>query len=123
MNSEKAVASYSIILGIAVISMWISILLTQTISEGKTELAFHLVSEFLMAASCILTGILIFRRKRIAPYLNLLALGMVFYSLINAAGYYAEKGVTSFLLMFVVLLILTIISAIIQLRLIAKSHP
>lgn len=111
----RIVAYYSIFIGISVIAMWIMILLTETPPEGKTELSFHIFSEFLMALLCLVSGILLLRNKPISRLLNILGLGMVIYSVINAAGYYGEKSETPMMIMFIVLLILTIIAILLSL--------
>lgn len=87
--------------------MWIMILLNQDISEGKIELSFHLFSEFLMALLSLLSGILLLKNKLFAKSMNILGLGMVIYSILNAAGYYGERSEYSMLIMFLILFILT----------------
>lgn len=104
----KIIAYYSIFIGISVIAMWIMILLTQTLPEGKTELSFHLFSEFLMAVLCLVSGILLLQNKPIGRLLNIIGSGMVIYSVLNAAGYYGERNETQMMIMFIVLFILTI---------------
>lgn len=106
----KIVAYYSIFIGISVIAMWTMILLTETPPEGKTELSFHLLSEFLMALLCLVSGILLLRKKTLSKLLNILGLGMVIYSVLNAAGYYGEKNEIALMIMFIILLILTTIA-------------
>lgn len=86
------------------------ILLTQIPPEGKTELTFHLLSEFIMAVLCLFSGILILGNKPIGKLLNVLGLGMVIYSVLNAAGYYGESNELQMMIMFLVLLILTSIA-------------
>lgn len=86
------------------------ILLTETPPEGKTELSFHLFSEFLMALLCLVSGFLLLKNKPISKLLNVLGLGMVIYSVLNAAGYYGEKNEIPIMIMFIVLLILTSIA-------------
>lgn len=108
----KIFGYYSIFIGIAVIVMWTMILLIQTPPEGTTELAFHLLSEFLMALLCLFSGILILKNKPIGKFLNVLGLGMVIYSVLNAAGYYGESNELQILLLFIVLLILTSLAII-----------
>ena len=111
----KIVAYYSIFIGISVIAMWTMILLTETPPEGKTELSFHLFSEFLMALLCLVSGILLLRKKPISRWLNILGLGMVIYSVLNAAGYYGEKNEIPMMIMFIVLLILTSVAIFLHL--------
>lgn len=111
----KIVAYYSIFIGISVIAMWIMILLTETPSEGKTELSFHLFSEFLMALLCLITGILLLRNNSKGKMLNILGLGMVIYSVLNAAGYYGERKDIPFMIIFIILFILTSIALVLHL--------
>lgn len=106
----KIVAYYSIFIGISVIAMWVMILQTETPPEGKIELSFHLFSEFLMAVLCLISGILLLGKKPISRSLNILGLGMVVYSVLNAAGYYGENNDTSMMIIFILLLILTSIA-------------
>jgi hypothetical protein len=110
----KIIAYYSIFIGISVIAMWIMILSTETPPEGKTELSFHLFSEFLMANMCLVSGILLLRKNSISRRLNILGLGMVVYSVLNAAGYYGERNEISMMIMFIVLLIITSAALILQ---------
>ncbi|MEE4286026.1 MAG: hypothetical protein V2I31_07750, partial [Mariniphaga sp.] len=59
----KLIGGYSILLGLSVIIMWIQIIMNESIPEGKTEMSFHLFSEFLMALLCLLSGFLLIRQK------------------------------------------------------------
>jgi hypothetical protein len=111
----KIIGYYSIFIGISVIAMWIMILLTETPPEGKTELSLHLFSEFLMAFLCLVSGILLLRKKPISRLLNIMGLGMVIYSVLNAAGYYGEKNEIPMMIMFIVLLILTTVAIFLHL--------
>ena len=121
----KAIGIYSITLGAAVILMWIMLLRRETILEGDIEMAFHLVSEFLMASLCVGSGVGLFRGAclsgranqsaaanpvnalRRAMLANLAGHSMGIYSVINAAGYYAERGIGIMVLLFLVLLVLS----------------
>ena len=95
--------------------MWIFILKTQEIAEGQTEIIFHLISEFLMAAICLFSGIILLRKHKLARKLNMLGMGMVLYSVLNAAGYYAERNETPMVVMFAVLAILTVAALLMNL--------
>jgi hypothetical protein len=107
------VAVYSILLGIAVIGMWTMILVQGGISEGRTEMAFHLFSEFLMAVICIVSGWMLLRNKPKARSFNIFGLGMVTCSVLNAAGYYGDRGNLMMMVFFTGLFILTLISVVI----------
>lgn len=111
----RIIAYYSIFIGISVLAMWTMILLTETPPEGKTELSFHLTSEFLMALLCLVSGLLMIKNKPASRLLNILGLGMVIYSVLNAAGYYGEKNETPMMIMFIVLFILTSVAILLHL--------
>ena len=113
---RKVISYYSIFIGIAVISMWTMILLNQEIPEGRTEMSFHLISEFLMAILCVLSGLLWLSKRRIGKTLNILAMGMVIYSVLNAAGYYGERDNVPMMVMFSAIFILTTFAVILNLR-------
>ena len=112
----KIVGYYSIFIGIAVIAMWTMILFTQNPPEGRTELSFHLLSEFIMAFLCLLSGILILKNNPLGKFLSILGLGMVIYSVLNAAGYYGENNDLQIMIMFIALLILTSIVVVINFK-------
>lgn len=112
---------YSIFLGVSVVGMWIIILLTEAIPEGKTALSFHLVSEFLMAMVCIVGGLFQLKRWKRARMISLLGYGMVLYSVQNAAGYYAERGEMLFVLLFALIFIVTAIAVFFQFKDAGKS--
>lgn len=105
----KLIGGYSVFLGLSVIAMWIQIIMNESIPEGKTEMSFHLFSEFLMALLCLLSGFLLIRQKPKGQITNATAHAMVFYSLINAMGYYAERNEKSMVVLFTILAILSII--------------
>jgi len=108
----RIIGYFSVIVGISVIGMWAMILSSGNLPEGKTEISFHLASEFLMALLCLISGILLLRGKSAGKILNITALGMVVYSVINAAGYYGERDNPAMMLMFIVLLLLTVTALI-----------
>ena len=78
-------------------------------------MGFHLMSEFLMACFCIVSGIKILLKHRQSFLINSAAHGMVVYSVANAAGYYGEKGnwpiTVMFLFLFSVSLIIIVINS------------
>lgn len=104
----KIIAGYSIFLGISILGMWGFILTTEEVPEGPVELTFHLISEFLMALSALTAGILMFRNHRYGKSLGIVAHGMVLYSVLNASGYYAERGETLFPLLFLLLMLVSL---------------
>jgi hypothetical protein len=106
---NKIIGVYSLIFGVAVIAMWLVILSGSSLPEGKTELSFHLASEFILATLCIVSGVLVLRRKKPGRLMNMAALGMIVYSVLNAAGYYGDRGETAVMIMFIVFTALTLV--------------
>jgi hypothetical protein len=113
---RKIVAYYSISIGVAVILMWIMILLRQEIPEGKIEMIFHLVSEFVMAFLILISGFMLIYKHRMGKLLNIAGLGMVLYSVLNAAGYYGESDNAAMMIMFSLLFLFTFIAVILNLK-------
>ena len=118
---HKIIAIYSIIIGIAVMSLWIMILKNQRIPEGKTEILFHLFSEYLMAFICVISGLLLLVKSWMAKPLNLLGLGMVIYSVLNAAGYYGQRSDATMMFLFLGLFLST--SVVILLHFKKQRNP
>jgi len=112
----KIIGVYSIIIGISIIILWVGILLSNSISEGSIEISFHLVSELLMAISCIISGFLILKESKLGKGLNIIAHGMVLYSVLNATGYYGQKGYFLFIIVFLILFFLSSLVLIYHLK-------
>lgn len=110
MINLKTVGYYSVFLGFCVTGMWVFLLTSTHIEEGKTEMAFHLSSEFAMAFICLISGWQIIKKKSPGKLLGILGHGMLVYSVLNAAGYYGEKGEIPMLIMFMALFFLSVIS-------------
>jgi len=87
--------------------MWIIILLNGQIEEGRVEFLFHLSSEFLMALFCFFAGILVLKKHISGTGLSIAGHAMLIYSVLNAAGYYAERGYVLFPILFIILFILS----------------
>lgn len=101
---QKIIAVYSILLAVSLVGLWIMILSGEGVPEGRTEMAFHLSSEFFMAFLSLISGILLLKDRPAGTGLNIAAHSMVIYSVLNAAGYYGERGQKGMMLMFVALL-------------------
>ena len=115
--TKKILAFYSIAAGTSVLLMWTILLSFQHLPEGNIELTFHLASEFLMAVMCITGGFLLLNQKPAAKTVNMLALGLLMYSVLNAAGYYGERSEFSMVAMFSILTVLTAMAIALTLRL------
>lgn len=106
---KKLSAYYLVLLGVSISGMWIIILLNGEIEEGRVEFLFHLFSEFLMALTCFSAGILTLRKHFSGIGLSIAGHAMLIYSVLNAAGYYAERGNVMFPVLFIVLFLLSLI--------------
>jgi CHASE2 domain-containing sensor protein len=104
---NKLTGYYSIFLGVAILGMWFFILFTEPIGEGKTEMTFHLFSEFLMAFILLISGIMLTRNNKNALRLNIAGHAMLIYSVLNAAGYYAEREEWIIPMVFIFLLLIS----------------
>jgi len=119
LSATNLVAVYSVLIGFMMIGMWISLLSTAQVPElheRPKELAFHLAAEFLTAILLIISGIGLLLKNDWARMLSLIALGMLLYTVIMSAGYYAHQGNTPMVAMFVALTILTILAIVVLLK-------
>ena len=108
-------AYYLKIVGISILVSWIVILISGVEEKGKLELGFHLFSECILAFLCFLAGMLQGRSPHKFHGLALAAHGMLIYSVLNAAGYYAQAGhlaaVGIFIVMFFISVVLILVGA------------
>ena len=108
---------YLLVVGISILGMWTMILISEEIDEGLKEFSFHLFSEFLLAFLCIISALrLLCEDGQKGLFLSMAAHGMLIYSVLNAAGYYAERGEWAFLVLFTMLFLISSFLLIRQLR-------
>ncbi len=118
MNLRKIVAAYSIVIGVMMASMWTVFAVTDQIPEldtSRKEIAFHLAGEFLTAFALLAGGLGLLLRRRWAYNVNLVALGMLAYTVLVSPGYYAQTGDYAFVGMFAVLMVLTLVVIVVSL--------
>lgn len=109
---------YAILIGIGILGIWIMLFLTKQIPELNTEpvaIAFHITAEITMGILSLISGIFLFIGLSWAPYFFILAMGLVIYAVVNAAGYYGQKKQWSFVIMFVIILITSVTLVILNL--------
>jgi peptidoglycan/LPS O-acetylase OafA/YrhL len=119
MMLRNMIAIYSLFIGILMVGMWSVFIITGQVPEftlKPAEITLHLIAEFTTSILLIIAGISILKRKRIGYNLNLVALGMLLYTLIASPGYYIQKGEPVFVGMFTIFLILTLISLVISFK-------
>ena len=108
---KKFISLYSIVVGISMIGMWSMFYLSNKIPELATkpfEIAMHLSAEFFTAILLVISGIGILAGRPWGNKLNLLALGMLLYTVIVNPGYYLQRHEIPFVLMFATLFALTV---------------
>jgi hypothetical protein len=106
---------FAVLVGVGMIAQWAMSFIHQQIPELKTEpyrIWFHIVGEMVTAALLILGGAGILLSQPWAPSVYLLAMGMLFYTVIVSPGYFAQKGQWGLVLVFGVLLVLGIASTL-----------
>lgn len=111
MNKARPLAIYSLITGTLLICLWSYFLISGLIPEYSTrptEISFHLTVEFCTAIMLIISGLRVLYTSGQGEGMLLLSIGMLFYTLLNSSGYYAEKASTGFILLFLTLLIAAI---------------
>jgi hypothetical protein len=113
MVIELIASIYIIIIGTAMLCMWIFLLGKREVPELRTkptQIFFHLVAELLTSITLILGGIGLFMDQPWGVALFFIAIGMAIYSTINAAGFYGQLKDWP---MFIVLLVFTFVSLIV----------
>lgn len=104
-------AVFAIIVGAGMFAQWLFFYVTGQIVELKTEparIGFHLAGEFLTAIALIVGGAGLLLDLGWSRSLLLVALGMLFYTVIVSPGYFAQKGQWPLVGMFAVLLVLAL---------------
>lgn len=108
-NRVRAV--YVIIVGMFMGGFWLMLYLTGGIPELRTvpiEIGYHLAAEVLTAVMLVTAGFGLLRGPYWVERLYPVALGMLLYTVINSAGYYAQLEDLVMVGMFTVLTIVTL---------------
>ena len=103
-----AEAWFGIIVGLSMVGEWALFYLVGNIPElenAPIAFSFHIAAELITAALLIVSGAGLLRRRNWARPLYLLALGMLFYTVIVSPGYFAQQGEWQWLLMFAAILL------------------
>ena len=102
---------YSIFVGISMIGLWGMLFITGQIEELTTkpiDISFHLINELTTAIALIVGGYGLLRNRSWAMKIYFLSMGMLFYSLLTANGYYTQKGGLPMTIMFSILTVITV---------------
>ena len=106
-------ALFAVIVGVLIFGQWAFFLATKQVPELKTEptrIRFHIVDEFITAGLLIAAGIGLLAESDIAAKLYPVAIGMLVYTVIVSAGYFAQKRVWPIVGMFAMILVLALVS-------------
>jgi hypothetical protein len=109
---------FAILVGLLMIVQWLYSFLNQQIPELETErfrILFHIAGEMITAISLIVGGVGLLTGQSWGNWLYLLAMGMLFYTVIVSPGYFAQKGQWAPVAMFAVILILALVSVLLVL--------
>jgi hypothetical protein len=123
MKYRKTASTYAIIVGLGMIGIWALLLITGQDPQLQRELetipvsiSMAIVSDFLTAGVLLVAGIGLIRDFRWAVKVFLLSMGFLFYSVVNAAGYYGQRGDLPFVVMFAIIFILALVFTVIALK-------
>ncbi len=105
---QRSAAWFAIIVGLAVVGLWIMLLMTGQAIELQTaprQMALHLAAEGLMALALMVGGVRCLAGQRWGRTLTLVGLGMMLYSVVASAGYYLQAGQWPMVAMFAALFV------------------
>jgi hypothetical protein len=106
-------AVVALLVGLLMIGQWLFFLIAGEVPElqsAPVEIVFHLVAELLTALALIIAGAGLLKKRRWSPRLALVAFGMLLYTVIVSAGYFAQLAQWPLVIMFGVLLLLGLLS-------------
>ncbi len=118
LSASNLVGIYSVLIGLMMIGMWVSLLLTKQVPELKPAsyaprlIAYHIVAELLTAIVLIISGVGLFLVSDWARILSAISLGMLLYSVINSPGKYAHENNLPMVAIFTIITILTVVAII-----------
>ncbi len=118
LSASNLVGIYSVLIGLMMIGMWISLLLTKQVPELRPAsyaprlIAYHIVAELLTAIVLIISGVGLFLVSDWAKILSAISLGMLLYSVINSPGKYAHENNLPMVAIFTIITILTVVAIV-----------
>jgi hypothetical protein len=123
MKCRKIASVYAIIVGLGMIGIWILLLITGQDPQLQHELetipisiSMAIVSDFLTAGVLLAAGLGLIRDRKWAMKVFLLSMGFLFYSVVNAAGFYGQRGDLPFVIMFAIIFVLALVFTVFALQ-------
>ena len=104
---------FGLSVGLLMLGQWAFFLLAGQVPELTTapwSIGFHLAAEAATAGALILAGVALLRGRVWGRLVYLPALGMLIYSVIASAGYFAQSGAWPLVAIFGLLLTLALVS-------------
>lgn len=109
------IAGYYILVGVLMFGMWAYLLWSRQVPEladRPREIALHLVAEFSTAALLVASGAALLAAEGWPVVLSGVAVGMLLYTVVVSAGYYAQRNQGPMVAMFAALAGLTLAAVI-----------
>lgn len=113
VNRERLGAAYAATVGTFMLGFWAVLYVTGEIPELSTapyEIGYHLAAELLTALALLAAGAGVLAGRALPARLYPVALGMLLYTVINSAGYYAQLGELPMVGMFTALTVATVLA-------------
>lgn len=109
---HRVSAYYGIAVGVLMLAQWLFFIAAGEVTEFEDEpfgTALHIAAEAVTALALISSGYGLLKGQRRAQPLHLVALGMLLYAIIQAAGYFIDERAWPLVVMFAVLFALTLL--------------
>jgi hypothetical protein len=90
--------------------------LQHELETTPVSISMAIVSDFLTAGMLLVAGIGLIRGCKWAVKAFLFSMGFLFYSVVNAAGYYGQRGDLPFVVMFAIIFILALVFTVFALK-------
>jgi hypothetical protein len=130
MKYRKIAVGYALVVGLLMTGLWLSLIFSnhnlflQNTPQAVATSGSLAIAAFLLTAGALLTsGIALLKRKSWANTSFLLAMGALFYSLINAVSLYGQRGNIGLLIMVDITLLIGLALTVITLRQVPDIQP
>jgi hypothetical protein len=123
MKLRKTASIFAIITGLGIIGVWTMLLMTGNDPQLQNELetipasiTMAIISDMLTGAVLLAGGIGLLVSREWSVKVFLLSMGFLFYSVINAAGFYGQRGDIVFVIMFTVIFVMAVVFTVMAVR-------
>lgn len=110
VNRISLGAGYAVVVGAFMLGFWAVLYATGGGPALSYDIGYHLVAESSTALALLATGTGILRGRSWAARLYPVALGMLLYTVLNSAGYYAQRGEAAMVGMFTLITVATLLA-------------